>query len=274
MKKLYAVLFCVVLYAGAAFALTRQDVVDKDFSFWIRTAFVDVAEKYMTPEQVAQYDKDDMALASINMAKELANTNALIPSELQGWMTHICEKMKTYIMENGISVILSNDLINIENFDYMNANCAANGYDFVVLNMLAALEISTQQDLIAQRILDAKTDNQRILEVIAISGCRFEKSYTRYLQTGQPRVECTPDGNRCVVNQDVNSEGYSACCVIEYNKEDYIIEKNKEYDMAGVQIRTNGFVSAPSVRFGDQYFPASRDMTLADFDENCRSISK
>lgn len=276
-KKLHCALFAVMGCLGGAFAAIDWD---KDFlaSF--------VAQFMMLVQDVKGGDLTDVSVDETkkmyNFVQESSETDnaGRMYSEVGPFMRALCRRMQKYIAENDMKIVLaepSQKYKQLDGMDFLHVNCNSNSALLMRANLLASMQIASEQDRRAQSQIDSKTDNQRILEFIAgNSRCQYGYNRTAFgtkaRDASGPEFECARDGNICVVNQMVGDKLYTGCCIINYNRDDYILEYDKVYDDVKISMRTNGYVNAPNVVVVYQDWPSVERVTMSDFDDACNPV--
>lgn len=268
MKKLLLGLFCGLFVTfsviGAAVNWDKDFVANFMYEFmalYARETGTDI--KDVSPEIAMKMQK-----FTYEFSKEHGNR---MYSGVAPVMQSLCKRMQKYVKDSEMDIVIPNDLkkefAEIAGVNFANIKCDTVNALLIPVNMIVAKMISDEQDVRAQKILDAKTDNQRILEYIAQNWCGL-KNYDR------PMIECSDKSNTCVVNQNVNGVLYSECCLISYSAGDFIVEKEAVYDAASINIRTNGYVRRPHVRSVSKFYPSDKEMSLDDFDRECKPMIK
>ncbi len=216
----------------------------------------------------------------VEFAYEYFNTFDRMDPVMREWMGGLCERMQKYIADNNMSIVITADVpgCKIRDLDFMDVRCNTTDHCLIIANIFASTSIADEQDKRAQALIDSKNDHQRIKEVFAGqqigNSCLFDKNalVDRSVEVGEAKIECTPDTDVCVVNQMVDGQLYSACCLIWYDRNKVDVDVTRVYDDVSVDILVRGASVLVSPR--KHYFPAGRELTTADFDENCNEIAR
>lgn len=270
MKKILSSFFVGVGMLGMAWA-----AVDWDKDFVARfVASMHIVFEEMTGSKIKEGKEVDFAHAYFESA------DVRMEPVMQKWMGALCERMQKYIVDNDLSIVLDDGVPGCEELadtDFLQIKCDTINKCLIIANMKAAVGIAAEQDKRAQALIDEKNDHQRIKEAIVRNmvfgnSCLFNRAM--YMETnksiGVPKFDCTPDNDVCVVNQMIGDDLYSACCFVKYEKDNFKVDIEKNYD--AIETRVSSSQAAVQVRPGQRYYPAKREVKISDFDENCRPV--